>query len=131
VILASGLPLDPALVVGGSFGIDGGQEAMSALLDLAEPPTAVFAMSDEMAFGALMELKRRDLRPGVDVSILGVDDHDIARVLALSTIRQDVASQGAAAARGLIAMMTSLPMSLEPLVSPIELVQRETTGPPR
>ena len=131
VILASGLPLDPALVVGGSFGIDGGQEAMSALLDLAEPPTAVFAMSDEMAFGALMELKRRDLRPGVDVSILGVDDHDIARVLALSTIRQDVASQGAAAARGLIAMMTSLPMSLEPLVSPIELVLRETTGPPR
>jgi DNA-binding LacI/PurR family transcriptional regulator len=67
----------------------------------------------------------------VDVSILGVDDHDIARVLALSTIRQDVASQGAAAARGLIAMMSSLPTSLEPLVSPIELVLRETTGPPR
>ncbi len=64
VILASGLPLDPALVVGGSFGIDGGQEAMSALLDLAEPPTAVFAMSDEMAFGALMELEAPRPAPG-------------------------------------------------------------------
>jgi DNA-binding LacI/PurR family transcriptional regulator len=103
---------------------------MAALLDLADPPTAVFAMSDEMAFGALMELKRRDLRPGVDVSILGVDDHDIARVLALSTIRQDVASQGAAAARGLIAVMSSQPIDLEPVMSPIELVLRDTTGPP-
>ncbi len=57
-----------------------------------------------------MELKRRDLRPGVDISVIGVDDHDIARVLALSTIRQDVASQGAAAARGLIAVMSSQPI---------------------
>jgi LacI family repressor for deo operon, udp, cdd, tsx, nupC, and nupG len=127
----SGLVYDPALVVGGSFGIDGGQEAMSTLLDLDQPPTAVFAMSDEMAFGALMELKRRSLRPGLDISIIGVDDHDVSRVLALSTIRQDIPSQGAAAARALIAVMTSSSTSLEPVLSPIELVLRDTTGPPR
>jgi LacI family repressor for deo operon, udp, cdd, tsx, nupC, and nupG len=131
MLARSGLTCDPALVVGGSFGIDGGQEAMAALLDLEEPPTAVFAMSDEMAFGALMELKRRSLRPGVDVSLIGVDDHDVARVVGLSTIRQDVASQGAAAARSLIAVMTSSPTRLEPVLSPIELVLRDTTGPAR
>jgi LacI family transcriptional regulator, repressor for deo operon, udp, cdd, tsx, nupC, and nupG len=88
-------------------------------------------MSDEMAFGALMELKRRDLRPGHDVSLIGVDDHEVARVLELSTIRQEVPAQGAAAARSLIRAMTKAPVDLEPQLSSIELVLRATTGPPR
>ena len=124
------MPHDLALVVGGNFGIDGGQEAMAQLLDLEDPPTAVFAMSDEMAFGALMELSRRSLEPGRDISVLGVDDHDVARVVALSTIRQDVPSQGATAARALIAAMTGSDVDLEPAVAPIELRLRGTTGPP-
>ena len=127
----AGLSHDPLLEVGGDFGIDGGQEATAHLLDLDEPPTAIFAMSDEMAFGALMELTARGLRPGVDMSVLGVDDHDVSRVLALTTIRQDVASQGAAAARSLVATMTSVPVDFDPIVSPIELVIRSTTGCPR
>lgn len=126
----AGLAHEPDLVVGGNFGIDGGQEAMAALLDLEQPPTAVFAMSDEMAFGALMELSRRSLEPGRDISVLGVDDHDVARVVSLSTIRQDVPSQGAAAARALIAAMTGSDVDLEPAVAPIELIVRGTTGPP-
>jgi DNA-binding LacI/PurR family transcriptional regulator len=104
---------------------------MATLLDRNPPPTGVFAMSDEMAFGALMEMAHRGLRPAVDVSVLGVDDHDVARVLSLSTIRQDVPSQGAAAARMLIASMTGRPLDVEPVLSPIELVERGTTGPPR
>ena len=51
-----GADLPDELVASGSFGIDGGSEAMTALLGAADPPTAVFAMSDEMAFGALMVL---------------------------------------------------------------------------
>ena len=127
----AGLQHDPGLEVGGDFGIDGGQEAMAQLLDADDPPTAVFAMSDEMAFGALMALGARCLQPGVDVSVLGVDDHDVSRVLSLTTIRQEVALQGATAARSLVAMMTSSPVDLDPIVSPIELVVRTTTGPPR
>jgi DNA-binding LacI/PurR family transcriptional regulator len=87
-------------------------------------------MSDEMAFGALMELSRRSLEPGRDISVLGVDDHDVARVVSLSTIRQDVPSQGAAAARALIATMAGSEVDLEPAVAPIELMLRGTTGPP-
>jgi DNA-binding LacI/PurR family transcriptional regulator len=64
------------------------------------------------------------------VSVLGVDDHEVSRVLSLTTIRQHVASQGAVAARSLIAVMASTPVNLEPVVSPIELVIRSTTGPP-
>ena len=124
-----GRQLDPSLVASGDFGIDGGQEAMAQLLDQPDPPTAVFAMSDEMAFGALMELEQRKLRPGVDVSLIGVDDHEFARVVALTTISQQVAAQGALAARALVASMAGTPTPTEPVPSPVELIVRTTTGP--
>ncbi len=124
-----GRQLDPALVASGDFGIDGGQEAMAQLLDHAEPPTAVFAMSDEMAFGVLMELEQRNLRPGGDVSVIGVDDHEFARVVALTTISQQVAAQGAMATRALLAAMAGTPGTMEPVPSPVRLVERATTGP--
>ncbi len=124
----AGLEFDEALVRSGNFGIDGGQEAMAAMLDRPDPPTAVFAMSDEMAFGALMALTERGLRPAVDVSLIGVDDHDVARVVGLSTVRQRVASQGAAAMRALLARLAD-PSTPETVVdSPLELVVRQTTA---
>lgn len=129
-LAAHAIDLGDELVVGGNFGIDGGQEAMASLLDLLDPPTAVFAMSDEMAFGALMELNERGLVAGSDVSLLGVDDHEFARVVSLSTIRQRVAEQGAAAARALIATMEGAQVTIDPVMSSIELVLRATTGPP-
>ncbi len=126
----AGLTLDAELVESGNFGIDGGQEAMCLLLDLWDPPTAVFAMSDEMAFGALMELDRRGLRAGVDVSVIGVDDHEFARVVQLTTISQQVAAQGAMATRALVAAMTAATAvnSDQPVPSPVALVTRATTG---
>ncbi len=123
-----GLEFDPALVESGNFGIDGGSEAMATLLNRPEPPTAVFAMSDEMAFGALMELDRRSLRPGVDISVVGVDDHDVSRVVGLTTIRQRVADQGAAAARALLARMADPHAVATDVDSPLELIVRSTTG---
>ena len=125
------ITLEPTLVAGGNFSIDGGQEAMASLLDTAEPPTAVFAMSDEMAFGALLELDARNLVAGIDISVIGVDDHEFARVVGLSTIRQLVASQGAVAARSLLAALRREEVPSRPTISPVELVLRSTTGPPR
>jgi len=122
------LRFDPSLVESGNFGIDGGQEAMAALLDHTNPPSAVFAMSDEMAFGALMELERRSLRAGVDISLIGVDDHDVSRVLGLTTIRQRVAGQGAAAARAALARISGPDTPAFDVDSPLELVVRSTTG---
>ena len=100
-----GLALDPDDVANGNFGVDGGQEAMAELLDRADPPTGVFAMSDEMAFGALMAVRERGLRVGVDVSLIGVDDHEFSRVVELTTVAQPVAEHGARAARLLLAAM--------------------------
>lgn len=125
----AGVEPEKSLMVSGNFGIDGGQEAMAALLGLHEPPTAVFAMSDEMAFGALLELSERNLRAGVDVSVIGVDDHDVARVLRLTTVRQHVADHGSSAARALLAQLQDPDAPVADIDSPVELVVRSTTGP--
>jgi DNA-binding LacI/PurR family transcriptional regulator len=126
---AAGIEPDASLMVSGNFGIGGGQEAMAALLSLDDPPTAVFAMSDEMAFGALFELSERNLRAGVDVSLIGVDDHDVSRVLRLTTVRQHVADHGSSAARALIAQLQDRNAPITNVDSPVELVVRSTTGP--
>jgi LacI family transcriptional regulator, repressor for deo operon, udp, cdd, tsx, nupC, and nupG len=64
-------------------------------------------MSDEMAFGAMMAFNERGIRPGVDISIIGVDDHEFSQVVELTTIRQTVADHGAKAARMLVTKMAS------------------------
>lgn len=135
-----GVALPDDLFANGEFSLAGGYDAMSTLLDGRAHPTAVFAMSDEMAFGALMALDEHQLEPGVDLSIMGVDDHEFAQVVNLTTIRQPVEAHGSAAARMLIDEMTSTGRGVERTspapetyeVTPdVALIARLTTGPPR
>lgn len=126
----AGLPIDDALAVSGNFSIAGGYEAVSDLLQLDEPPTAVFAMSDEMAFGALQAARERGLDVPHDLSIVGVDDHDAAIVLNLTTVHQDVADHGARAARLVLSQITGDEPSATRIDDAIRLVIRGTTAPP-
>ena len=125
-----GGPTDPALRVSGGFSVVGGFEAMGALLDLDEPPTAVFAMSDEMAFGALRMLWERGLRVPRDVSIVGFDDHEVAAVLGLTTVQQQVGEHGAVAAELLLENLSTPGTAPSVRLAETSFVQRGTTGVP-
>ncbi len=133
-ITGAGLVTRPELEVHGNFSVEGGAEAAATLLDLPEPPTAIFAMSDEMAFGVMREVWARGLRVPGDVSVVGVDDHDFATVVGLTSVRQQVADHGSVAARLLVARLTasSTDAVYEPTVHVAEsaLVVRSSTGPP-
>lgn len=125
-----GLAVDPALVVSARWGADGGAEAMSRLLSVARPPTAVVAFSDEMAFGALRTLRRAAVPVPGALSLVGIDDHAVADVLDLTTVRQPVAEQGRVAG-GLVRQVVEHGAADEPHVTlPTHLVVRGTTGPP-
>lgn len=127
----------------GDFGVAGGHEAMEQLLRGRVRPTAVFALSDEMAFGALMALTDHGLEPGVDIAVMGVDDHEFSQVVDLTTIHQPVAEHGALAARMLVSRMeldsagrrrdheADAPVPNAPVVPQVRLVERSTTGPMR
>ena len=78
-----------------------------------------------------------DVHAGELVGIIGPNGagkttffHTLSGVLGLTTVRQDVAGQGTAAARLLLRALTEGDDSAEQIVLPTELVVRESTGPP-
>jgi DNA-binding LacI/PurR family transcriptional regulator len=73
-----------------------GRAGGAQLLDLADPPTAVVCASDTLAIGLWTELTARQLRPGLDVAVIGFDDTPTASVIGLSSVAQPL---GAVAAR--------------------------------
>jgi DNA-binding LacI/PurR family transcriptional regulator len=130
---AAGLSRRHEWEVDGSFTARGGELAMTALLSRAGGrPTAVFCHSDEMAFGALKALRRSGLRCPEDISIIGVDDHELADIFDVTTVAQPVASQGAAAARWVVSRLEGTAPDAGPpvVIHPVRLVLRGSTGPP-
>ncbi len=135
----AGIPVDSALEVLGYFTPLGGEAAMRALLDIDDPPTAVFAESDEMAFGAMRAVRRSGRRVPEDIAVIGFDDHAAAEFMDLSTVRQPVAAQGAAVAQAILAAVagtgtasistSSTPAVSIPTVMATELVVRGSTDP--
>ena len=125
---AHDLPLDPALEVLGYFTIDGGMSACAQLLALPGRPTAIFAESDEMAYGALRVIRAQGLRVPDEIALMGFDDHTIAEVMDLSTVRQPVAAQALdVTTRVLLDVAEGGGMSHDDVVLPTELVVRGST----
>jgi LacI family transcriptional regulator len=98
---AAGIESDPALVQPGTFYHESGFQAGLALLDLPDAPTAIFAGSDQMAFGVYEAARKRGLRIPDDLSVIGFDDLPEARWSSppLTTVRQPLVEMGMVAAR--------------------------------
>lgn len=126
-----GLPAPPSYVATVPYGPTAGAIGMSALLDLPEPPTAVFAYSDEIAVAALSELWRRGLGAPADVSVVGVDGNPAGEAFDLTTVAQSVAAQGRAAGEMLLTVLSGDPAGVRSRRIEPQLLVRGTTGPPR
>jgi LacI family transcriptional regulator, repressor for deo operon, udp, cdd, tsx, nupC, and nupG len=131
-LAAVGARLDGRLVAPGQFTVEGGYRAAKRLLTRARRPTALFALSDEMAFGALLAARDLGLDIPSDVSLIGIDDHESAAVMGLTTVRQQVVEHGALAARALLRLLGGSvrhPAAIADTVNG-ELVVRRSTSPP-
>ena len=78
---------------------------MSRLLSLRHPPTAVYAHSDEVALGAVRTIRRAGLEIPRDISVVGIDDHPLAALTDLTTVRQPAFEQGVRAAEMLLGLL--------------------------
>lgn len=105
---------------------------MTELLTRPVLPTAVLAEFDELAIGALWALRRAGLTVPGDVSVVGIDDHEMAEFLDLTTVAQDVGGQGRAAARMLLQLLGAEEGSPgdQPVLMPTRLTLRGTAAPP-
>jgi LacI family transcriptional regulator len=128
-IQRQGLAYRDDYVAYGDYYVESGAEAMARLLELSEPPTAVFAASDLMAVGALGVVHRAGLRVPDDVALVGFDDILLAGLTQppLTTLRQDKQGLGAAAGEALVALMEEDGEAQAAVTLPVELVVRSST----
>lgn len=130
-LVAAGLALDPGLIVEAGRSEEDGYQAVGELLNIPQPPTAILACSDELAFGAMHALNDAGLVVGRDVSIVGFDDlplatHTNPTLTALRQPRRAVGEYGAALLADLIEQRTRAAQSAT-LQS--RLIVRRSTGP--
>jgi DNA-binding LacI/PurR family transcriptional regulator len=95
---AAGIPRDPALEIETDFSIRGAQRAVERLFSLPHPPTAIIAESDELAFGVVAAARGHGLDVPEDLSVAGIDGHEVSEVWGLTTMAQPVTSLGEVAA---------------------------------
>lgn len=130
----AGLVHDPSLEVDGAFTLAGGTDAGRQLLCRPDRPTAVFAASDEMAIGVLRAARDLNLRVPEDVSVVGIDDHELAAFFDLTTVSQPVLEQGRMAAQqvldALAASATEAGWHPEQVILPTTLLERGSTARP-
>lgn len=129
-LTAARIPYRPEYVRYGNFMETTARHRMLQLLDLPEPPTAVFVCSDKMALGVYEALAERGLRVRDDISVVGFDDLPEARWAApgLTTIRQPLSEMAQTALRLLVRMMEGdQPEGTRTELS-TRLVERSSTG---
>jgi LacI family transcriptional regulator len=127
---AAGIEIPTEFVRCGNFRHEDGLVQGAALLDLAEPPTAVFATSDQMALGVCEAARRRGLRVPADLSVTGFDDLPEARWSSppLTTVRQPLAEMGGLAAHTVLRLARGETLQAPRVELATELVVRESTA---
>ncbi|AWB85497.1 LacI family DNA-binding transcriptional regulator [Mycetocola zhujimingii] len=99
----AGVTPDPALFRPADFTLPGGYEAAKQLLGSPRNrPTAIVASSDEMAIGSILAARDLGLHVPQDVSIVGIDDHELSTFFGLTTVAQFPLRQGEQAVEALM-----------------------------
>jgi LacI family repressor for deo operon, udp, cdd, tsx, nupC, and nupG len=127
----AGLEIEPGWEVTGDFTALGGLTACRRLLASGARPTAIFAGSDEMAIGASRAIREAGLRVPDDISVIGIDNHELAEYFDLSTMAQPAPELGRLGARMLLdALRGETSFAPVETIVPTELIARGTTARP-
>jgi LacI family transcriptional regulator len=132
-LAAAGILADPELEVEAEPEIDSGRTAAAHLLDLPEPPTAIFAFNDNIAIGTLQAARAHGLRVPEDLSVVGFDDVEHATIVTppLTTVRQPLAEMGRTAVSLLNRLLEKQRFETLHVELATRLVVRNSTAPPR
>lgn len=111
-----------------SLDFQAGQNAATQLFSLAQPPDAIFAVSDTLAIGAMRGARQAGRRVPADVAIIGFDDIALAGQIypALTTVAQPMHDLGRQAAQLLLGQLSGAPEPTAGVVLPHRLILRES-----
>lgn len=115
------------------FEFEDGRVAAGRILDQPDRPTAIFAVSDELARGAIEAARERGLSVPGDLSVVGFDDTELARIASppLTSVRQPLRDMGSVALRTVRRMASGDRIDSTHVELATELVVRASTAPPR
>jgi len=127
------IPDAPELIYEGTFFQLDGYTGASVMLDLLEPPTAIFASNDVMAMGVMDAVRNRGLRVPDDLSVIGFDDIPQASLIhpALTTISQPLEKMGRVATQILLELLQLPDKQAERIELPTQLIVRDSCSSPR
>lgn len=130
----AGIEIRPDYTVTADFTIEGGYHSAKQLLgDPRRRPTAIFAACDEMAIGCILAARDLGLSVPRDVSIIGIDGHELSEFFGLTTIAQYPREQGARAVDLVVGQLRPggelEPTANLPLAHDL-IVRTSTAGPP-
>jgi LacI family transcriptional regulator len=111
--------------------LSGGRLGLISLLKAKKPPTAILCGNDLLAVGALLEAQRQGLNVPQDLSICGIDNHDLAAEMhpGITTISLPTRELGQIAATQILAAIDGVPIAQQSLL-PFKLLVRGTTAKP-
>jgi LacI family transcriptional regulator len=128
---AGGLPVEQELIARCGPTIEDGYQAALQLLKLPERPTALIAINDLLAIGALRAAADLGLHIPTDLSLVGFDGIHMSEYLAprLTTVRKDSIGVGREAVKQLLARISEPDLPRQKASVPPQFVIRESTGP--
>lgn len=127
------VPEIPELIFEGTFSQPDGYTGASLMLELAAPPTAIFASNDVMAMGVMDAIHNRGLRIPDDISVVGFDNIPQSAMVhpSLTTIQQPLEKMGRVAAQILLGILEDPGKDSGRIELPTELIIRDSTSSPK
>ncbi|RYU44116.1 DNA-binding transcriptional regulator CytR [Aliivibrio finisterrensis] len=129
----AGITMNGAYIHYGDFSFEAGAKAISQLLSLSSPPSAVFCHNDIMAIGAIQKAKQMGFRVPQDISIMGFDDIEFSQYCepSLTTISQPRYEIGRQSMLMLLELLKGHDVRSGSRLLESSLVIRESTAPPK
>jgi LacI family transcriptional regulator len=125
-LASAGHQLPDACVALAPHGRGPAYHSAQRLLDLADPPTAIFAASDTQAMGVLWAARERGLEVPRDLCVIGFDDLEIAEYIGLTTVSQQLEGSGRLAAELLLARLGDGSRPIQHIRLPLTFIKRQT-----
>jgi DNA-binding LacI/PurR family transcriptional regulator len=126
----SDIQFNPAFVQPGDWEFEGGYQAAQTLINLKEPPTAVFAANDLMALGAIHAVQDAGSTVPGDIAVIGYDNRDFTKIVRprITTVSMPVYEMGRKAAELLIRQLLNGLEEIDEIKIKGQIIIRETCG---
>ena len=113
----------------GNFDVYSGVDCANTLLELPDPPTAIFACNDMMAMGVIQSAAKHGLQVPEDLSVIGFDDISMAEyyVPPLTTIRQPMHEIGSESLNAMMESINNPNKSYKKITLDVQLIKRDST----